>query len=135
MERARLKANDFALALALYTDRLIRRMYANEDLAIANTPIAKGEQVAVSLASANRDPDRFADPNSFDISRPDANRHVAFGKGIHVCLGAPLARVEGQVAFETLIRRYPELRLAVPEDEVVWSGNFLRGFRQVPLLF
>jgi cytochrome P450 len=113
----------------------IGRRFAREDLAIANTPIAKGEQVAVSLASANRDPERFADPNTFDISRLDANRHVAFGKGIHVCLGAPLARVEGQIAFETLIRRYPELRLAVPEDEVVWSGNFLRGFRQVPLLF
>jgi cytochrome P450 len=113
----------------------IGRRFAEEDLAIANTPIAKGEQVAVSLASANRDPERFADPNSFDISRPDANRHVAFGKGIHVCLGAPLARVEGQVAFETLIRRYPDLRLAVPADEIQWSGSFLRGFRQVPLLF
>jgi cytochrome P450 len=113
----------------------IGRRIAKEDLAIANTPIAKGEHVAVSLASSNRDPERFADPNTFDISRPDANRHVAFGKGIHVCLGAPLARVEGQIAFETLIRRYPELRLAVSEDEVVWSGNFLRGFRQVPLLF
>jgi cytochrome P450 len=113
----------------------IGRRIAKEDLAIANTLIAKGEHVAVSLASSNRDPERFADPNTFDISRPDANRHVAFGKGIHVCLGAPLARVEGQVAFETLIRRYPKLRLAVPEDEVVWSGNFLRGFRQVPLLF
>jgi cytochrome P450 len=113
----------------------IGRRFATEDLAIANTPIAKGEQVAVSLASANRDPERFADPNTFDISRPDANRHVAFGKGIHVCLGAPLARVEGQVAFETLIRRYPDLRLAVPADEIQWGGSFLRGFRQVPLLF
>ena len=113
----------------------IGRRFAREDLAIANTLIAKGEQVAVSLAAANRDPDRFAAPDAFDISREDANRHVAFGKVIHVCLGAPLARVEGQVAFETLIRRYPELRLAVPEAEIVWSGNFLRGFRQVPLLF
>jgi cytochrome P450 len=113
----------------------IGRRFATEDLAIANTPIAKGEQVAVSLASANRDPERFADPNTFDISRPDANRHVAFGKGIHVCLGAPLARVEGQVAFETLIRRYPDLRLAIPADEIQWGGSFLRGFRQVPLLF
>jgi cytochrome P450 len=113
----------------------IGRRIAKEDLAIANTSVAKGEHVAVSLASSNRDPERFADPNTFDISRPDANRHVAFGKGIHVCLGAPLARVEGQIAFETLIRRYPELRLAVPGAEVVWSGNFLRGFRQVPLLF
>jgi cytochrome P450 len=113
----------------------IGRRFAEEDLAIANTPITKGEQVAVSLASANRDPGRFADPNTFDISRPDANRHVAFGKGIHVCLGAPLARVEGQVAFETLSRRYPDLRLAVPGDEIQWGGSFLRGFRQVPLLF
>ena len=113
----------------------IGRRFAKEDLAIAGTEIPKGEQVTVSLLSANRDPERFANPDVFDITRPDANRHVAFGKGIHVCLGAPLARIEGQIAFETLIRRYPELRLAVPEDEIVWSGSFLRGFRQVPLLF
>ena len=113
----------------------IGRRFAKEDLAIAGTEIPQGEQVTVSLLSANRDPERFANPDVFDISRPDANRHVAFGKGIHVCLGAPLARIEGQIAFETLIRRYPELRLAVPEDEIVWSGSFLRGFRQVPLLF
>jgi cytochrome P450 len=113
----------------------IGRRFAKEDLEIAGTEIPKGEQVTVSLLSANRDPERFANPDVFDITRPDANRHVAFGKGIHVCLGAPLARIEGQIAFETLIRRYPQLRLAVPEDEVVWSGSFLRGFRQVPLLF
>jgi cytochrome P450 len=113
----------------------IGRRFARESLEIANTPIAKGEQVAVSLAAANHDPERFAAPDSFDISREDANRHVAFGKGIHVCLGAPLARVEGQVAFETLIRRYPDLRLAVPAAEIEWGGSFLRGFRQVPLLF
>lgn len=113
----------------------IQRRFAKEDLEIAGTPIAKGEQVSIGLAAANHDPERFADPEAYDITRPDANRHVAFGKGIHVCLGAPLARLEGQIAFETLVRRYPELRLAVPADEIAWSGSFLRGFREVPLLF
>jgi cytochrome P450 len=113
----------------------VGRRIAMEDLEIAGTPIPAGDQVTVSLAAANRDPERFGAPDTFDISREDANRHVAFGKGIHVCLGAPLARVEGQVALETLIRRYPNLRLAVPPAEIQWSGSFLRGFRQVPLLF
>jgi cytochrome P450 len=113
----------------------IGRRFVTEAHEIAGTPVARGQQVAVSLAAANRDPDRFAEPNTFDITREEANRHVAFGKGIHVCLGAPLARVEGQVAFETLIRRYPDLRLAVPAAEIKWGGSFLRGFREVPLLF
>jgi cytochrome P450 len=113
----------------------IGRRWATEEIDIAGTPIERGEQVAVSLGAANRDPGKFTNPDSFDIRRPDANRHVAFGKGIHVCLGAPLARVEGQIAFETLIRRYPDLRLAVPAEEIQWGGSFLRGFRQVPLLF
>jgi cytochrome P450 family 107 subfamily K polypeptide 1 len=113
----------------------VGRRFATEELDIAGTEIEKGEQVTVSLAAANRDPEKFSHPDAYDISRSDANRHVAFGKGIHVCLGAPLARIEGQIAFETLVRRYPELRLGIPEDELAWSGNFLRGFRQVPLIF
>ncbi|MBV9452915.1 MAG: cytochrome P450, partial [Rubrobacter sp.] len=99
------------------------------------TVIPTGEQATVGLASANRDPERFANPDDFDISRADANRHVAFGKGIHVCLGAPLARVEGQVAFSTLFRRFPELRLAVPAEEVHWANSFLRGFARLTVLF
>jgi cytochrome P450 len=91
--------------------------------------------VMVSLASLDRDPARFAHPESFDITREDANRHVAFGKGIHACLGAPLARVEGQIALDVLFSRYPELRLAVPEDELRWNAGFLRGFGSIPLLF
>lgn len=113
----------------------VGRRFATENLEIAGTEIDRGDQVTASLASANRDPKKFANPDEFDISRPDANRHVAFGRGIHVCLGAPLARVEGQIAFETLIRRYPDLRLAIPEEELQWSGSFLRGFRQIPVLF
>jgi cytochrome P450 len=113
----------------------IGRRIAREDVEVGGTVIPAGEQATVSLASANRDPGRFADPDVFDITRADANRHVAFGKGIHVCLGAPLARVEGQVAFDTLFRRYPDLRLAVPAEEVRWGGSFLRGFARLPVLF
>ena len=113
----------------------IGRRIAREDVEVGGTVVPTGEQATVSLASANRDPERFADPDVFDITRADANRHVAFGKGIHVCLGAPLARVEGQVAFDTLFRRYPDLRLAVPAEEVRWGGSFLRGFARLPVLF
>ena len=113
----------------------IGRRIAREDVELSGTVIPSGEQATVSLASANRDPERFANPEVFDITRADANRHVAFGKGIHVCLGAPLARVEGQVAFGTLFRRFPELRLAVSAEEVQWGSSFLRGFARLPVLF
>jgi cytochrome P450 len=113
----------------------IGRRIAKEDVEVGGTVIPSGEQATVSLAAANRDPARFANPNVFDITRADANRHVAFGKGIHVCLGAPLARVEGQVAFGTLCGRFPELRLAVPAEEVRWGVSFLRGFARLPVLY
>jgi cytochrome P450 len=113
----------------------IGRRIAKEDVELSGTLIPTGEQATVSLASANRDPERFANPDVFDITRVDAKRHVAFGKGIHACLGAPLARVEGQVAFTTLFRRFPELRLAVPAEDVYWGGSFLRGFARLPVLF
>jgi cytochrome P450 len=113
----------------------IGRRIAREDVEVGGTVVPTGEQATVSLASANRDPARFANPDIFDITRAGANRHVAFGKGIHVCLGAPLARVEGQVAFSTLFRRFPELRLAIPAEEVAWGGSFLRGFARLPVLF
>jgi cytochrome P450 family 107 subfamily K polypeptide 1 len=107
---------------------------ALKEMEIGGCPVHAGERVMVSLASADRDPAKFANPDVFDISRPDANRHVAFGKGIHVCLGAPLARAEGEIALATLLRRYPEMRLAVPASDVEWRSTFLRGFREVPLL-
>jgi cytochrome P450 family 107 subfamily K polypeptide 1 len=113
----------------------IGRRIAKEDVELGGTVIPTGEQATASLAAANRDPDRFVNPDAFDVTRPDANRHVAFGKGIHACLGAPLARVEGQVAFTTLFRRFPELRLAIPAEEVHWGGSFLRGFARLPVLF
>ncbi len=140
---AKLKANPELMAKGVVEETLrywgpvdfIGRRIAKEDVEVGGTVIPAGEQTTVSLASANRDPERFANPDVFDITRADANRHVAFGKGIHVCLGAPLARVEGQVAFATLFRRFPELRLAVPVEEVHWGRSFLRGFARLPVLF
>jgi len=115
-------------------DFLSRRI-AREDLEIGGAFVPKGEPLMVGLASANRDPSRFEDPESFHINREDADRHIAFGKGIHVCIGAPLARIEGRIAFETLFRRLPDLSLAVPPDGVHWGGSFLRGFARLPVQF
>ena len=109
--------------------------FAREDVELGGQAIAKGDPLLVVLAAADRDPARFADPQSFDITRDDANRHIAFGKGVHACLGAPLARLEGQIALETLFRRYPDLRLAVPENEITWAPSFLRSLTGLPLLF
>jgi len=85
------------------------------------------------MGAANRDPERFADPDRLDICRQD-NRHLAFAWGAHFCFGAPLARLETQVAFETLLRRMPKLRLvAVP---VKWRENLaFRGLTALPVMF
>jgi cytochrome P450 family 107 subfamily K polypeptide 1 len=109
--------------------------FAREDVELGGQAIAKGDPLLVVLAAADRDPARFADPQAFDITRDDVNRHIAFGKGVHACLGAPLARLEGQIAIETLFRRYPDLRLAVPESEITWAPSFLRSLTGLPLLF
>jgi cytochrome P450 len=110
--------------------------YASEDLEIAGVTIPAGGQVIISLAAANRDADRFADADRFDIERRE-NRHLAFGHGIHFCLGAPLARLEGVVALGALLRRFPDLRLAVPDDELHWGhgdGLVLRGLSALPVV-
>ena len=114
---------------------VIAQRVAKEDVEVAGTHIPKGEPMMVGLASANRDPARFPHPDLFDITRQEADKHVAFGKGIHMCVGAPLARMEGQIAFETLFRRMPELRLALPIEELRWSNSILRGFAKLPVLF
>ena len=87
--------------------------YTIEPVEIAGVTIPAGAQVIVCLAAANRDPARFRDAELLDVDREDL-RHLAFGHGIHFCLGAPLARMEGQLALGALLRRFPELRLAVP---------------------
>ncbi len=83
------------------------------------------------LNSADRDPERFPDPDRLDVTRSD-NRHLAFGRGSHYCLGAPLARLEAEIALETLFRRLPGLRLAVPPAELEWRAT--PTFRRVVAL-
>jgi cytochrome P450 PksS len=91
--------------------------------------------VFAGLASANRDESQFERPDTLDLTR-DPNPHVAFGLGIHYCLGAPLARLEGQIAINTLLRRLPDLRLAVPADALRWRpGLVLHGLRALPVAF
>ncbi len=110
--------------------------YATEPVENGDSVIPAGAQVIISLAAANRDADRYADPEVLDIDRADA-RHLAFGHGIHHCLGAPLARTEGQLALGSLLHRFPELRLAVPATELHWGhgdGLVLRGLSELPVI-
>ena len=106
---------------------------ADADVEIDGHEIKKGQMLFVLLAAANRDPAAFPDPETFDITRQD-NNHVAFGNGLHFCLGAPLARIEAQVAFRSLFERFGKPRLV--EDDVEWNANFiLRGLKRLPLAF
>jgi hypothetical protein len=99
---------------------------APEDLEMGGRQIRKRQAVIAIMGAANRDPERFPDPDRLDFTRPD-NRHVAFGWAAHFCFGAPLARIEGQIAFETLLRRLPNLALH-PSAPLVWRHNLgLRG--------
>jgi cytochrome P450 len=83
--------------------------------------------VFVIVAAANRDPAQFNDPERFDITR-EPNDHVAFGEGIHFCIGAPLARMEGSIAIASALKRFPELRLKNPGGSLEYKGSyFLRG--------
>jgi len=106
---------------------------AKEDFEIRDKHVCKGQEVCLGLAAANRDPEEFAEPDRLDITRAD-NQHVAFGHGLHFCLGAPLARLEGQIAILTLLRRLPGLRLAT--DAVEWrEGIMMRSLKALPLRF
>ncbi len=109
--------------------------YARQDLSIAGTTIRRGELVHAVIAAANRDPQVFERPDELDISRQN-NRHLAFGHGAHYCLGAPLARLEGQIALHVLLDRLPKLRLGVPAKELRWRSTFLlRGLEALPVSF
>jgi cytochrome P450 len=109
-------------------------LVATQQVTIGDTVVSEGDRVIVSLLSANRDEAEFPDADCFLPDRDDG-QHLAFGLGRHYCLGASLGRLEGQLAIEGLLRRYPRLRLAVPPDELRWRpGVFVRGLRELPVV-
>jgi cytochrome P450 len=110
--------------------------YAPEAMEIGGVAIPAGAQIIVNLAAANRDDAHYARAGELDIARTDG-RHLGFGHGMHFCLGAPLARMESHIALGELFRRFPELRLAVPPEELHWDhgdGLVLRGLTSLPVL-
>lgn len=106
---------------------------AREDVEMGGKQIRKGQAVMAIMAAANRDPGRFPEPDELILDRAD-NKHLAFGWASHFCFGAPLARIEGQIAFETILRRLPDL--AVAPGPLVWRSNSgLRGLTALPVTF
>ncbi|MDQ0787426.1 cytochrome P450 [Streptomyces sp. B3I8] len=109
--------------------------FATRPLTLGGQDIAPGDPVLVVLAAADRDPERFTDPDVLDLTRRD-NQHLGYGHGIHYCLGAPLARLEGRTALAALLTRLPDLRLAVDSTELRWRGGLImRGLRTLPVEF
>ena len=96
--------------------------------------VEPGQTVLLSVAGANRDPAVFTDPDRLWLDRPNAQAHLGFGYGLHYCVGAPLARLETQVAIGTLARRLPDVQFGVPVEDLVWGGTLLgRGLNELPL--
>jgi cytochrome P450 len=103
-----------------------------EDIEVCGQPIRKGWTVLCMLAAANRDPKQFKDPNRLDLKRLN-NQHLAFSAGLHFCIGAQLARLEGQIAILNLVQRFPEMKLAGPRPE--WASTFgLRGLKSLEII-
>lgn len=109
--------------------------YATCDFTLHGKSIRRGELLFAVLASANRDESQFPRPDELDLTR-DPNRHLAFGHGIHFCLGAPLARMEGRIAINLLLERLPNLRLAIPAEKLRYRNTpVVRGLSALPLRF
>jgi cytochrome P450 len=111
----------------------IRRTH--EAITFGGVTIPAGDVTAAMVASANHDESQFPDPEAFDITR-DPNKHLAFGQGAHFCLGAPLARMEAQIALTTLFSRFPDLRLAKSPESLQWRKSLVfRGLKELPIAF
>lgn len=109
--------------------------WVSEDMPFHGQILRKGEIVRISSVAADTDPQHFPDPEKLDITR-EVNKHLAFGRGIHICLGAPLARLEGQIAIGTLFQRLPQLRLNCAPESLTWNPiPNLRGLKSLPVAF
>ncbi|GAB2563126.1 cytochrome P450 family protein [Nocardia heshunensis] len=107
--------------------------FTAEPITVGDTLIPEGELVLVALASGNRDPKRFTDPQRFDPAADHA-QHLGLGHGIHYCVGAPLARLEGAIAFTTLLQRFPNIELAVDESDLRWHPNaVIHALKRLPV--
>lgn len=138
-EQRSLLAKDPTLAptaveeLLRYTSPLdmASQRFAREDLTINSVKISQGDLVVAVLGSANHDETQFPEPERFDITR-QPNKHLAFGQGAHFCIGAPLARLEGQIALTTLFRRFPGLRLSQAPESLRWRKSLIiRGLEEL----
>ncbi|MBV9845262.1 MAG: cytochrome P450 [Kutzneria sp.] len=107
--------------------------FTTDDIQFGEVTVPRGQVVALGLWAADHDPERFTDPNTFDVSRKD-NTHLAFGRGAHFCVGAALARMEAQVGLGTLVRLFDRFTLGVTEDELRWRPANTRGPRQLPIV-
>ena len=139
-QRTRLEQNP-ALApsaveeLLRYTSPLdmATQRFASEDMTIDSVKISQGDVVVAILGSANHDEAQFPDPETFDVTR-QPNKHLSFGQGAHFCIGAPLARLEGQIALMTLFGRFPNLRLKQPAPSLRWRKSLIiRGLEELPV--
>jgi len=107
--------------------------FTTEDVPVGDVVIPAGEWVFPAISSANRDPAQFPDPDRLDLGR-DTSGHIAFGHGIHHCLGAPLARMEAEVALGALLARFPRISLAVPPEELRWRPvSLMNGLESLPV--
>jgi hypothetical protein len=130
-ERPELWPNAVEEILRLDSPVQLSARIARNDTVVARTPIAQGDMVVIYLAGANRDPAVFDDPHRFDVERPNANKHLSFSGGRHFCLGAALARAEGEVGLRTFFDRFPEVRPAGTGSRR--DTRVLRGWSQLPV--
>ena len=107
---------------------------ATEDVVVSGQTIQAGDRVMIYLASANRDPARWADPANFELAR-ERDRHVAFGHGVHTCIGAPLARMEAKAAMAALVARFASIAPGQTPGQRLAGGGILYGFRSLPVVF